>query len=303
MKHLLITFFSIISLQLFAQEKHHNHKHAFYPDTKIKMPTGEVLTFIKFNNSINLEKDFIIDFDNPKTIPKEYYIAKQATKEEKKKALKQRDIKSDKLDKGSIAKNVDGKVLSWFQFHKLYNSGEWGISISKDKKTGRKIQQLKPITDREREYKKKREIFGKWKDSIIGTPAPKFEIVDMEGNNITSENTKGKPVLLNFWFTTCPPCIKEIPALNRIYKKYKDQVVFASISRDWKEKVLKFEEKHPIDMPVSVVSQNNIDTFNINGFPTNIVIDSKGNYYAYLLGGRQDIEEALETKIKGALNP
>jgi len=122
----------------------------------------------------------------------------------------------------------------------------------------------------------------------------------MEGNVISSESTKDKVVFLNFWFTTCPPCIREIPELNTIYQKYKDNpdVVFASVCRDNEERVISFIKKHPIDIPISVVSKNNIDVFNVDGFPTNILIDKKGNYkkHVYMITESfgKHIEEALK---------
>ena len=49
--------------------------------------------------------------------------------------------------------------------------------------------------------------------------ASDFNATDLEGNEYSLSNLKGKIRVLNFWFTTCKPCVEEIPALNELVKK------------------------------------------------------------------------------------
>jgi thiol-disulfide isomerase/thioredoxin len=57
----------------------------------------------------------------------------------------------------------------------------------------------------------------------VGAPAPDFALSNLEGKTVRLSDFKGKPVIINFWATWCPPCRFEMPALEAIYQKYKDK--------------------------------------------------------------------------------
>jgi len=218
---LLAFFFSVFCLQ--AQEKKKSaHKSTSFkinitPSTEFKLPNGELISYKKFQ-LLSLEGDYSIDFESLSPEKSyEIYPTKKNSKEEKKRILKHYKQKSNKTG-GTIFKNEKGKVISYYEFKTLENTGKWIGGGKKDPDTGEFYLQLRKPNERD----KKRKIHTEWKRKIIGTPAPKFEIIDMDGNRINSENTKGKVVFLNFWFTTCKPCIMEIPDLNKIYQKYKN---------------------------------------------------------------------------------
>jgi thiol-disulfide isomerase/thioredoxin len=60
-----------------------------------------------------------------------------------------------------------------------------------------------------------------------------FRLVDQEGNILEGEDLKGKTVFLNLWATWCPPCIAEMPDINRLYNEVvSDNIVFIMISLD-----------------------------------------------------------------------
>ena len=62
---------------------------------------------------------------------------------------------------------------------------------------------------------------------------PNFILNDMDGKPIELNHYKGKPILINFWATWCPPCRREIPSLVKIYNKYKnDGLVVIGITMD-----------------------------------------------------------------------
>jgi len=74
-------------------------------------------------------------------------------------------------------------------------------------------------------------------------PAAPFSVTDIKGNTYTSEELKGKVVVLNFWFIGCAPCRIEIPGLNEMVKHYdKEEVVFIAFALDGKEELKKFDE-------------------------------------------------------------
>lgn len=77
---------------------------------------------------------------------------------------------------------------------------------------------------------------------LVGNTIPSFnfENLDIEGEYITNKSLKGKTVLLDFWATWCGPCIKEIPNIEKLYKKFNDKgFEVLSISFDTKEELVK----------------------------------------------------------------
>ncbi|SNR41487.1 TlpA family protein disulfide reductase [Hymenobacter mucosus] len=78
--------------------------------------------------------------------------------------------------------------------------------------------------------------------SFIGKPLPPFSLPDVQGKMVHSDQLRGQPVVINMWFTTCAPCIAEIPALNQ-FKAGHPSVVFLAMTYEGKDKVLPFLQK------------------------------------------------------------
>jgi thiol-disulfide isomerase/thioredoxin len=207
-----------------------------------------------------------------------------------------------KIDKTTIIKDVDGKRIDLDAFSKLMSSGEWMID-SKTDENGSSFIQLRKASQKEKEMIQKMMTEQTSNSDMIGKEASEFSLTDMDGNSITSENTKGKVVVFNFWFTTCKPCISEIPELNKIHKKYKDneKIVFASITFNQKPKVEKFLKKYPISYPVVSDNKDAISAFGISGYPTNLIIGKDGKIADAIVGGFPMIGEHIERAIEAAL--
>ena len=82
-----------------------------------------------------------------------------------------------------------------------------------------------------------------------------------------------QPMLINFWFTSCLPCIKEIPDLNQLSSDYKDQVRFIAITFNSQIQVEKFLETRPIDFEHLTEQKDAIGEFGVRNYPMNILID------------------------------
>ena len=94
------------------------------------------------------------------------------------------------------------------------------------------------------------------------------------------EDLKGKVVFMNFWATWCPPCIAEMPSIQKLYDKVKDDkdIVILTVEVEGKrDKVAKFMERKKLSLPV-VYPNSSIPTEFFNGsLPTTIILDKKGN--------------------------
>ena len=65
-------------------------------------------------------------------------------------------------------------------------------------------------------------------DSV--TKAPDFKVLDMEGNEVRLSDFFGKPIVLNFWASWCPPCKAELPDFEAACKKYEGKVTFLMVN-------------------------------------------------------------------------
>ena len=114
----------------------------------------------------------------------------------------------------------------------------------------------------------------KWKDKQL----PLQDFIDITGKKHTKDSLNEKIVVINFWFTTCKPCIEEMPVLNEIKMLYatKYDVVFVAISPDKKEKIEEFLKKRDFNYSIISSASDFIQTIGVNSFPTNMILDKNG---------------------------
>ncbi|MFV0537083.1 MAG: peroxiredoxin family protein [Dysgonomonas sp.] len=126
------------------------------------------------------------------------------------------------------------------------------------------------------------------KKEHIGKQYPEFAVTTLNGREITHEQLKGKITLLNFWFSTCSPCIAEMDALEDIYNEYKDNPDFEvlSFSKDPIDITKESVEKYNIPYTVSSISDKESRRLNLNGgYPTTIITDREGKIIYCKRGG------------------
>ena len=101
---------------------------------------------------------------------------------------------------------------------------------------------------------------------------------DLEGNTQTLLDWKGKPIFLNFWATWCPPCIAEMPDINKLYQLVNKEVHFAIISVDEdREKAKKFAKRKDFDFPIYFIKSRLPQVYKSTIIPTTYVIDTQGH--------------------------
>ena len=108
---------------------------------------------------------------------------------------------------------------------------------------------------------------------------------------ITNEDLKGKVVFINFWFAACPPCIAELPELNKLYDTLKNNDGFEFISFTFeKQKVIKeIIKKYKIKYKVLSVSPADCNRLiNNSSFPSSVLIDKNGIIKFLKAGGSKD---------------
>ena len=105
-----------------------------------------------------------------------------------------------------------------------------------------------------------------------------FTLADLHGEKHSLKDLRGKVVLVNFWATWCPPCRKELPDLETLYARFKDQgLVILAISDEDAGKVKPFIAARNIQFPILLDPGRKVnELFQIEGIPTSFVYDRGG---------------------------
>jgi len=124
----------------------------------------------------------------------------------------------------------------------------------------------------------------------VGDPAPDFAIKDETGKELKLSDYRGNIVFLNFWYTTCVPCIKEMPDMelvNRVFKERKFKMVPVSVDTDF-EDVKKFYRDYKLTtMPMYLDPGKQIaNRYNVYKFPETYIIDGNGIVLKHYIGER-----------------
>jgi peroxiredoxin len=109
-----------------------------------------------------------------------------------------------------------------------------------------------------------------------------FTLTDLQGKPWTLKELRGKVVLVNFWATWCPPCRKEMPDLNALYQRFKDQgFVILAISDEKVDEVKPFIAERNISYPILLDPGKKVnDLFEVEGIPKSFVYDREGKLVA-----------------------
>lgn len=93
--------------------------------------------------------------------------------------------------------------------------------------------------------------YGGRPDALVGKKAIDFNVKDLDGNDLSLEQYRGKVILLDFWAVWCGPCIAEMPNVKGVYKKYKDdnfQIIGVSLDNS-RDTLVGYLEKEGITWP------------------------------------------------------
>lgn len=104
---------------------------------------------------------------------------------------------------------------------------------------------------------------------------------DLQGEQQTFQQWKGKPLVLNFWATWCAPCVEEMPDLEQLHQKYAPQTQFVGIGIDSVESMQAFIEKVSVSYPLlqgGIAGMDIMKQFGnrAGGLPYTVVLNEQG---------------------------
>ena len=113
--------------------------------------------------------------------------------------------------------------------------------------------------------------------------APDFTVWDQEGTQTSlKEILEGKPAVINFWTSKCPPCREEMPDFEELYQELKDQVQFIMVDGigcmgETEESGRAYVEEQGFSFPVYYDKEMDaVITYGIQAFPTTYILNSNG---------------------------
>ena len=156
----------------------------------------------------------------------------------------------------------------------------WGLALAAPARAGE--QDLGPVPDR--------------------PAAHAFRLPDLDGRIHRLEDYRGRPVIVNFWATWCPPCRRELPSMNRAWQTLEPAGV-AMLAIDVGEDadtVFTFTADYPIEFPALLDRDGSeIEHWPVLGLPTTFVLDPEGRIVYRAVGGRDwDRPELLQKVLE-----
>ncbi len=124
-----------------------------------------------------------------------------------------------------------------------------------------------------------------------------WQLVDSTGQRVTLEDYKGKMIFINFWATWCPPCIAEMPSMQKLYVDYQDKIVFLFVTTDSFEKANAFMVKENLTLPIYQSVTNPPMEMDSSTIPATYLIDKQGNVILAKIGTANWNSDSFREKL------
>ena len=188
--------------------------------------------------------------------------------------------------------NLEGNLVDGKVYQNLISINKIKSDFYFDENDKMILVVMIPLSKEELDWNEKKSI------TLLNQQAPDFELTNLIGEIKSLNQFNEKVIVLNFWFTTCQPCIKEIADLNILAEEYKNkEVVFISIAKNKKNEVVKFLKKNKFIYDIYLSNEEILKIYSINSYPTNIVIDKTLKIVYYEKGLRSNIFEEMKKVI------
>jgi len=219
--------------------------------------------------------------------------------------------KTLKLDQKSIVKDENGNIYPYAVWKKLTENGDYGIKVNGSLNSDHPEFVVYALTEEQ-----KANIKSKKEERAATLPRPRTSEVFKDGEKFRFDKMKdlngvkydfkkdtGKVVVFNFWFINCPPCKKEIPELNELVAKYKENkdVVFIAIALDDAYALNSFLKTMPFNYGIVPDGRFYTEKHGVKAYPTHVVIGKDGLVKFSTIGLASNTVYWVEKTIKEQL--
>ena len=136
----------------------------------------------------------------------------------------------------------------------------------------------------------------------VGFEMPNVTVTRLDSSAIELTALRGKPVVINWWQTFCPPCAAEIPELNELVEKYADRAIeFLAIADNEGPELKQFLEEHPFAYDIALGNDEAVRIFG-QGYPRNVILDSAGKVIYDVHGFGSDSTDRIDAVIGSLLS-
>jgi len=132
--------------------------------------------------------------------------------------------------------------------------------------------------------------------------AEDFTLPTHGGGKFRLTEARGKVVMVNFWATWCPPCLEEMPAMERLYRQHRDAgftLIAVSVDADPK-KVAPFVGEHGLTFPIGLDPRMDMaNAYGVRALPSSFIVGRDGNLTALAIGPRHWDNDAAHSLVEG----
>jgi len=210
-----------------------------------------------------------------------------------------------KLDQNTVVKDESGTVMPYAIWQKILQTGEYSIRPIAQGSAEFLLYKMSPEEKLKNEERKKARAANlpKPRQSDAFKEGEKFKgekMTDMNGNKFDLKTIGDKIYVLNFWFINCPPCKMEIPQLNQLVTKYKENkdVVFIAIALDNSSDLKEFLKSLPFNYNIVDDGKYYASKYGVKGYPTHVIIGKDGLIKFSTLGLADNTVYWIEKTIK-----
>jgi thiol-disulfide isomerase/thioredoxin len=137
------------------------------------------------------------------------------------------------------------------------------------------------------------------------TPAPDFTLPDLAGQPVRLADHRGKTVIIDFWATWCPPCIFQVPELNKFWQAHKEtgdvMVIGVAVDVEGAAVVKPWVEDQGVEYTIVIGDESLARDFGALGFPTLVIVTPEGNVDSLHVGLIEVKElEGIVAPLRGA---
>jgi len=136
--------------------------------------------------------------------------------------------------------------------------------------------------------------------------APDFVSENLRGGNTGLADYRGKIVLLNFWATWCMPCRAEMPGMETLWQKYKEQglvVLAVSVDEGSRGRIETFSKLLDLSFPVLLDPESKVsDLYKVSNMPTSFLIDRNGKIISRIVGTEEWFSPEAVQLVEGLLS-